>query len=130
MQAPLLELLVGLESIGDQHEELYDSEVREQIGVAVMEGFVRAINGYHVPTDLGVLVPGIDAEVRVLLVRYIDAANAEAAKTGLTRFHDRLAAFQDPAVRTERGKDYDDFFGHTPPDYYDDHGDVLWDRVR
>jgi hypothetical protein len=37
MEALLFELLRRLELLGDAHEELYDSEAREQIGAIVME---------------------------------------------------------------------------------------------
>ena len=130
MQALLLELLIDLERIGNDHEDLFDSEVRERIGEAVMQGFVRAIPDYSVRTDLGMFKPEADAAVRQLLIRYIAAANALAADKQIMRFHDRLAAFQDSDVRTPNGNDYDEFFGHTPPEYYNDDGTVQWDRVR
>jgi len=75
MQALLLELLIGLERISDVHEELFDSEVRERIGVAIMEGFVRAVPKYVVRTDLGMFTPDADAAVRELIVTYIERAN-------------------------------------------------------
>ena len=53
MQALLLQLLNDLEDIGDVHEDLFDSEVRERIDNAVMDGFVRVVADYDVRTDPG-----------------------------------------------------------------------------
>jgi hypothetical protein len=124
MQALLLELLIGLEQIGNDHEDLFDSEVRERIGNAVMDGFVRCLPDFVLRSDLGLFQPDADTAVRDLIVRYTDDANALAADTGIVAFHDRLAAFQDPDVRTPEGNDYDEFFGHSPPDGYDEDGTV------
>ena len=100
MQALLLELLIGLEQIGNDHEDLYDSEVRERIGNAVMEGFVRCIPDYAIRPDLGLFQPEANAAVSELIVQYVDAANALAADKDIVAFHDRLAAFQNLNSRT------------------------------
>jgi hypothetical protein len=132
MEDLLLELLGRLERLGAAHGELYDSEVREQMGDAVMEGYVRRRSGHRLPDRFGMLSEAADAEVRAALAAYIEGANALAEEIGLSSFHARLAAFQDPAVRTDPAiaVDDDDLFGHTPPDWYDEGGNVLWDRVR
>jgi hypothetical protein len=52
--------------------------------------------------------------------------NDEAASQGITKFHDRLAVFQNGEVKTEgSGGDYEEFFGHTPPEFYDENGVVV-----
>jgi hypothetical protein len=132
MDQILLELLCDLERIGQSHEELYDSEVREQMGNAVMAAFVRQTPGYVFPDQFGMFSEAANAEVRKALASYVDRAIALAAQAMLRTFHDRLRAFQDRSVRTSSAVpvDYEDLFGHTPPEWYDDGGNVLWDRVR
>jgi hypothetical protein len=132
MENLLHELLGRLERLGETHGELYDSEVREQMGDAIMEGYVRRSPGYRLPDRFGMLSEAADAEVRAALAAYIEGANTHAEEIGLASFHARLAAFQNPAVRIDPAiaVDYDDLFGHTPPDWYDEAGNVLWDRVR
>ena len=132
MESLLLELLRRLERLGVNHEELYDSEAREQIGGLVMEGFVRKTPGFIMPERLGMLSEEADTELRRTLSEYIDAANRLAEEIGLSSFHARLAAFQHRAVRTNPtiDVDYEELFGHTPPEWYDEAGNVLWDRVR
>ncbi|MBM83650.1 MAG: hypothetical protein CMJ78_24085 [Planctomycetaceae bacterium] len=130
MEPILLELLRALKAIGDAHEELYDTEVRECIGIAIMEGFVRAKPDYLVPVDLGLADTAANGCVREAITNYITVANAIAAEMQITTFHDRLAAFQNGLVRVNQGRDYEDFFGHTPPEWYDTDGNVMWERGR
>jgi hypothetical protein len=40
MDKLLLQLLERLEAIGEHHGELFDTEVRESMGIAIMQGFV------------------------------------------------------------------------------------------
>lgn len=132
MEALLLELLHRLERLGEAHGDLYDSEAREQIGGIVMDGFVRRKPGFVMPDRLSMLSEAADLELRQALASYIENANKLADEIGLTSFHARLAAFQNPAVRTNPAVavDYEDLFGHTPPEWYDEAGNILRDRVR
>jgi hypothetical protein len=132
MEALLLELHCRLEKLGESHGELYDSEAREEIGGIVIDGFVRRKPGFKMPERLGMLSEAADLELRQALSAYIDGANKFADEIGFSSFHARLAAFQNPAVRTDSAipVDYDELFGHTPPEWYDEDGNVLWDRVR
>lgn len=122
----LLRLLENMELIGQHNEELFDSEVRERMGNAIMNGFVRAKAGYQVPQDLGMFSDEANYAVRSAIQSYVDEASSAAASLGIVKFHDRLAAFQNREVRTEQTKsDYDEFFGHTPPEFYNEHGVVM-----
>ena len=132
METHLLELLRRLERLGEFHHEQYGSEVREQMGDAIMEGYVRRRPGYRLPARFGMFSEAADTQVREALAAYIESANALAQEIGLASFHSRLAAFQNPAVRTnpDVAVDYEELFGHTSPEWYDEDGNVLWDRVR
>ena len=59
-------------------------------------------------------------------------ANKLADKIGLSSFHARLAAFQNRAARTnpDIAVGYEELFGHTPPEWYDEAGNIIWDRAR
>lgn len=132
MDTLLLELLRRLERLGEDHGELYDSETREQIGGIVMDGFVCRTPGFKMPERLGMLSEDADLELRRALDEYIQGADKLADEIGLSSFHARLAAFQNRTVRTNPAIDvgYEELFGHTPPEWYDETGSVLWDRVR
>lgn len=126
----LLRLLSDLERIGDAHEELFDSEVREQAGNALMAAFVRRTNDYEIPATLGMFSDRANDVLRSAIIQFVDCAISITDAERITCFHDRLALLQDGNARTERGNDYDEFIGHTPPHWYDSDGNVLWDRVR
>jgi hypothetical protein len=127
MDELLLDLLEGLERIADQHEELYDTEVRERMGLAIMDGFVRNKKDYEVPSDMGMSSVEANAAVHSAVTTYIDAANKRASTLGIRRFFDRLAAFQNGTVVTKSRfrRDFEEFFGHTPPEFYDENGNAI-----
>jgi len=120
----LLHLLEELEQVAKNNEELFDSEARERMGIAVMDGFVRGKGAVAVPNDLGILSDDANRSVYAILVQFIDNANASAEASGMTAFFDRLDALQNPKVVTSARNDYDEFFGHTPPEFYDKDGNV------
>jgi hypothetical protein len=121
----LAQLLDRLEIIAENHGELLDSEVREAIGVAVMDGFVRGHGTGNMPAVFGMLSAEANQEVRYALIKYINDANLTASLQGITSFRDRLRAFQNINVANSEGNTYDDFFGHTPDEFYDDYGNVV-----
>jgi hypothetical protein len=120
----LLELLHRLESLDDAYPELGDSEVRHAMGHAVIDGFIRPKPGYVLPATFGLRRPGGDQRVREVLAWFLPAANQCAQQCGLTTFHQRLAAFQNGAVRTARTYDTEDYFGWLEPSSYDETGQV------
>ena len=126
MEKLLLQLIERLEQIAEESEEIFDSEVREEMGLAIMEGYVRRTQGYQMPHSFGMNSQTANDAVRAALRDYIEMANRLSDRAGITRFLDRLAAFQDDRAKTEvGGNDYEDFFGHTPPELYDEEGNVL-----
>lgn len=126
----LMRLLTDLERIGDVHEELFDSEVREQAGEALMEAFVRQTSSYKIPETLGMPTDDANSLLRSTIIKFVECAIPICEAERIILFHERLSLLQDDNVRTECGSDYDEFIGHTPPDWYDADGNVLWDRVK
>lgn len=126
MKVTLLDLLESLETIGNSYGELYDSEVRERMGVAIMEAFVRQRADYVIPDDLGMFSEPANRVVHSAIQRYIVDANRKAKSLGLLSFYDRLNALQDSSVQTANGRnDYEEFLGHTPPEFHDTVGNVI-----
>src|SRR5712692_9697287 len=67
MDAVLLELLHRLEAIGDEHEELFDSDVREAMDAAVFYGFILPKTGYVLPDKFAMFSDEGDRLVRQTL---------------------------------------------------------------
>lgn len=129
MDQVLLELLDRLEAVGSSHKELYDSDVRQKLGNAVMDGFVRARQDYRLPSQFGLMDESANRSVREALARFIVDAKREANSMSLVTFHERLAAIQNRSVRSTRGRnDYEEFFGHSPPEFFDSDGTVVRTR--
>jgi hypothetical protein len=125
MEELLKQLLERLEVISEDHGELLDSEVREFLGVAVMDGFVRNQGPQNISGQFGMLSEEANQAVYSAIKDYINEAIKSAELLGLTVFFDRLAALQNGDVVTENRNYYDDFFGHTSPEFYDDNGKVV-----
>jgi hypothetical protein len=123
MKAALLELLEELEDIGNEDEQIFDSEVREVIGDAIFLALVKAEPGYALPTSFG-MGPDLDARVYAAVQSFVSKATVEANQAGLRTFKARLLAFQDSSVITDEGNDFEDFFGAADPDDFDDAGNV------
>lgn len=127
IQEILLRLLEDLEAVGAEHEEIYDTEVREAMGSTVFRGLLKP-DGEDAPIDY---LDDETANQRVAeaLKNYIDTANERAPQLGIVKFKDRLAAFQDCSVMTANERNTtDDFFGAYAPSAYDDDGRFIADE--
>jgi hypothetical protein len=126
MDESLRRLLEELEAIGQNHEELFDSEVRKRMGAAVFDGFVKPMPGFSLPDSFGMYSEEADRLVKQALREYIESANRRAEELGLTAFSSRLNAFQNGDVSTDKEKNYhDDFFGWWSPEHFDADGNPL-----
>lgn len=124
MEQLLLDLMRRLEAVGDRRQSLYDTVVREKMGDPIFHLFVKPTPGYVMPDEYG--MPDEDNRViKAALREYIDGASALAPALGLDTFHKRLAAFQNGEVRTAGANYYDDFFGWSAPQLFDEAGNVI-----
>ena len=121
----LKELLNRLGRVGNDHEEVYDTECRDRMSHAVFDGFIRRLDDFVLPSDLGLYSPEANASVREALAVYIDEANAKAVALHLTSFHHRLSVFQNGDLKSDGGDYFDDFFGYSDPDAFNTEGDPI-----
>ena len=121
----LLELLQRLEAVGDEHQELFDSEVRKAMDAAAHYGFIKPEPGYTLPVEFAMFSPDGDGQVREVLAWFLPAAHRAAELAALDTFHKRLGAFQNLEVCTARKNDYNDFFGWANPELFDEAGTVI-----
>ena len=119
----LRQLLNRLEAIGATNDEIYDTECRVRMGDAIFDGFIRPVANFNLPVDFGLRGTSANDAVRVALAEYIDKASWLAPTVGASTFHERLNAFQDGAVKSDvEGTYFDDFFGFSKPDAFDEAG--------
>ena len=125
MDEVLLELLERLEAVGEVHEELFDSDVRDAMDDAVFYGFIKPKAGYGLPEKFAMFTREGDQAVREVLAWFIPAAREAGERAGLDTFHKRLCAFQNHEIRTARKNDFNDFFGWSNPELFDEAGSVV-----
>ena len=124
MEQLLLDLMRQLEAVGDRDESLYDTVVREKMGDPIFNLFVKPKPGYVMPDDYG-MGDEDNRAIKAALRQYVDGALALAPALGLDTFHERLAAFQNEDAHTEQTNYYDDFFGWSNPDVFDEVGNAI-----
>ena len=124
MKTILKKLLDSLDEIADRHEELFDSNVRQSMSNAIMEGFIRQKKDYQLPSDFGMFSREGNDDIRHAIDEFIAAANKKADELKINTFHGRLDAVQDSSVRSIEGNDYDEFLGHSPSNFFDEAGNV------
>ncbi len=125
MQEILKVLLDRLDEIGFEYEELFDSEVRQTMSKAIMNGFVRARNDCVIPSEFGMFTAKGNEAVKIAIVTFVEMATRKAEEMGLATFHGRLSALQDDSVHSVNGNDYDEFLGHSQPEFFDEAGTVI-----
>lgn len=108
MKAALKNLLDRLDAVSNVHEEVGDTDVREQMFEAIYRGFIAESPGYTLPARFGMFERPGDAAVRAALSEFISTACA----AGISTPEQRFAAFQDDSVRSDAGNAYDEYFGH------------------
>jgi hypothetical protein len=118
MAAHLKTLMENLEQIAHAHEELYDTDVLEQMSQAVLKSFIAPEAGYDLPERYGLFEEEGNVRVREAIESYVTAARQTAERISLASPAERLAAFQDQEVHTDKEEQYpDDFFGWMDPNW-------------
>jgi hypothetical protein len=112
MKKSLKRLLDALDDIAEDFGEILDTDVREEMAIAVEKALLAPVAGYALPDDFAMFEPEGNARVRAALARFIEEAKAEAGAAGLVTREDRLRAFQDLDVESREGNTYDEYFGY------------------
>jgi hypothetical protein len=67
----LKRILDDLDEISERHEEVFDTDVREQMYVAIRKGFIMPDAGYIVPATFGMFSTRGDCRVREAIVNFL-----------------------------------------------------------
>ena len=110
--ASLSGLLDGLESVGEAHPELFDTDVRERLWTVIERRYVQLDSAYEIPSDLGMFSDEGNARLRTVLHQHVGNLVAIAEAFQLDTEAKRLQSFQNPDVKSaHQGLTYDAFFG-------------------
>jgi hypothetical protein len=107
-----LEFYNALESIGEKHEELYDTDVREALHRALSYYFVWGNDTSVMPVNYSMFSGEADELVSKAVRDFCVHANALAAAEKVAIGQDREDILQNPALATNGERSYDDFIGH------------------
>lgn len=122
MRRIILEFLRELREIERRYGQIADTDVREALHEAIMEGYVERRENFSLPPSFEMLSERGDALVRGAVGRFLDAANEESERLGCPEPRDRLLLLRRAEVpRPERTGSYDDFMAglelsHATPD--------------
>lgn len=112
MKKALKQLLDNLDAIVEEgHDELLDTDVREQMADAVHQTLVDPQEDYELPDTFGMFSDEGNAMVKTALEKFLSHAEVAAAKKIPTAAA-RLDAFQDIDVESTEGNTYDEYFGY------------------
>jgi hypothetical protein len=110
MKKALKVLLNAMDKVAEEHEEVGDTAVREQMREAIEKALLAPVMRYALPDDFGMFESKGNARVKAALAKFVEAAKIESG--GLTTREDRLRAFQDVDVESRDGSTYDEYFGY------------------
>jgi hypothetical protein len=109
----LKQFLTALDKIYAKHEEVGDSDVRDQMYAAIYRSFIQPRRGYSLPAKFGMFSDKGNDLVRLTLDRFLTHPETLAASSALKSPEDRFAAFQDDDVETSEGTTCIEYFGYS-----------------
>jgi hypothetical protein len=109
----LKQFLMALDRVYSKHEEVGDSDVREQMYAAIYRSFIQPQQGYSLPAKFGMFSDKGNDLVRVALHKFLTHPEVLAASTALKSPEDRFAAFQDDDVQTSEDTTCFEYFGYS-----------------
>ena len=109
----LKQFLAALDKIHSRHEELGDTDVREQMYQVIYRGFIQPQPAYSLPGKFGMFSDKGNDLVRAALHEFLTHPEVVAASRALKTPEDRFAAFQDSEAKTTEGTIYAEYFGYS-----------------
>jgi hypothetical protein len=110
LRDPLVRLLDALEAIGDEHEEVYDTDVRERMADAIERRLIARSDDGELSGDFGMFSDDGNRRVREAVERYLAEAVPRADALGLDE-RARRASVWDIETTSSRGTTVDEFLG-------------------
>ena len=112
MKTALKQLVDDLDNVFEEHEELGDTDVREQMYEAISKSFIVPQAGYVLPAEFGMFSDDGNKKVQSALRKFLTHPDVLKAASSLKTPEARLAAFQDTSVRSGAGHTFDEYFGY------------------
>ena len=104
-------LLEDLEAISKEHEEIFDTDVREQMWTFLESRFIQWNKETPVPSEFGMFTPEGNDKIRSAFGRNTEHLDTIIDIFDLDTYEKRKQSFTNPVLTTEAGNHLDDFFG-------------------
>jgi len=104
-------LLEDLESISKDHEEIFDTDVREQMWTFLESRFIHWNKETPIPQKFGMFTPEGNEKIRSAFERNTEHLDTIIDVFRLDTYEKRKQSFTNPKLATEAGNHLDDFFG-------------------
>jgi hypothetical protein len=112
MKKAVKQLLNALDKLGEGgHDEVMDTDVREQMSDALHKTLVEPQPDYQLPEEFGMFSPEGNKKVKAALSKFFAHPEFVEAKK-LPTPKARLDAFQDVEVESDGGNTLDEYFGY------------------
>jgi hypothetical protein len=111
LREALRRLLDDFDAIEADHGEVYDTDVREAIGLCLHNALFSPQAGYQIPRRFEMLTDEGNASVAAALERFLNHTDAVALARSALSPAERLAAFEDRSVRSARGNSLNETIG-------------------
>lgn len=108
MKQALKELIADLIKVEEQHGEVCDTAVREELFIAIHHSFIVPKPAYSLPKDLAMFSAAGNKKVRSVLQKFLQHPDVVSAKTELDTPEARQEAFLDDVY--VNGYCVDEFF--------------------
>lgn len=113
MQIALKELLNNLDKIEVEHDEIFDTAVREEMYTAIEDNFVMPESvSSNVGTYFAMFSDEGNAKVAKVLTQFLNHPDVIATGAKLSSPQARLDAFQDETIESDEGNMVEDYFGY------------------
>jgi hypothetical protein len=109
----LKQFLTALDNVYTRHEEVGDSDVRDQMYAAIFRSFIQPQQGYSLPAKFGMFSDQGNKSVHMALRKFLTHPEVLAASRALKSPEDRFAAFQDGDVQTSEDTNCFEYFGYS-----------------
>lgn len=119
LDGPVLGLFDRLEAIGEEHEELYDSVVREELADLICRFCVRPL-GREAVTVEGMFTPAANSALAEVMSRFFEDVEQALDERfdGVVSPRRLLDLLQQEERCSASSQYFDDFFGYITPDAF------------
>ena len=104
-------LLEDLEAVAKEHEEIFDTDVREQLWSFLEIRFIQLKKETPIPAKFGMFSPEGNARIAEVFTRNSGNLDTIIDVFSLDTYEKRLQSFTNPRLTSSAGSHLDDFFG-------------------